>query len=88
MRRTVHVQLEWPRAAAELVDFLAGCGLEADVVRTNGCCELEVGYAGDPDERLHDEVASALRTWLSSGQRPLVLSEADGEAYVLRPPGE
>jgi hypothetical protein len=88
MSRNVHVELSGPRDTSELVHFLAGRGLGATVVDTDDCCALEVGYAVDPDERLHDDVATALRDWLAQRESPLVLSEADGDAYVLRPPGE
>lgn len=88
MSRNVHVELSGPRAGSELVGFLASRGLAATVVDTDACCALEVGYAADPDERLHEDVARALRAWVTERQSGLVLSEADENGYVLRPPGE
>jgi hypothetical protein len=88
MSRSVHVELAGSRACSELVDFLAVRGLAAELVETNDRCELEIGYALDPDRRLHGDVASALRSWLAEQRTPLVLSEAGDDAYVLRPAGE
>jgi hypothetical protein len=88
MSRNVHVELSGPRETSELVQFLAGRGLGATVVDGNGCCALDIAYAIDPDERLRDDVARALRDWLAGRESPLVLSEAGDGGYVLRPPGE
>ncbi len=88
MSQNVHVQLAGPRPCSELVDFLAVRGLAATLVETNDRCELEIGYAADPDERLRDDVAGALRSWLAERDASLVLSEDGDDGYVLRPPGE
>ena len=88
MTQTTHVELSGPRDCTELIEYLRSCGLEGTLVETNDRCELEVGYAVDPAQRLHEEVWAALRSWLSERDSPLVLAAVGEGEYVLRPPGE
>ncbi len=88
MTPTVHVSLAGPRACSDLVAAFAARGLAVTVTEGVDCSELEVRYAADPEERLHDDVSEALRGWLADAHSPLVLSEAGDYDYVLRPAGE
>ena len=87
MNETIHVELDVPCDAEELIAFLATRGLTSAVTSTNDHCELEVGFA-DPEGRLQQEFEAALVAWLAVHDRPLVPVAGRGHAYVLRPPGD
>ena len=88
MAGTVHVTLAGPAVSSGLVSVFSARGLAVAVSEGGECCELEVSYAADPDERLRSDVMGALRDWLAEAHTPLVLSEAGDRGYVLRPAGE
>ena len=88
MTPMIHVELAGTRNCEELIDYLGARGLAGKLVETNNHCELEVGYAADVQQRLHDEVWDALRSWVAERGSPLVLAAVDDDAYVLRPQGE
>jgi hypothetical protein len=83
----IHVELDCPHDAEELVAFLATRGLAGTVRETDDHCELTVGWAEDPEVALRRAFERALETWVSAHERPLVPA-ARGGTYVLRPPGD
>lgn len=88
MNGTIHVELTGPRTCSPLIEYLGSRGLAGRLVETDDHCELEVGYAVEPEERLRGEVWGALRDWLAETESPLVLAETPDDGYVLRPAGE
>jgi hypothetical protein len=88
MTETIRVEVPCRRDADDLVEFLAGFGLAGSVTNATEHCDLEVGYAVDPDTRLRREFEGALGTWLATLDRPLVPTAEPGYDYVLRPPGD
>ena len=88
MTETIHVELVGPCDAADFLEFLAGRGLSATVTSENDHCEMEVGYAVDPEARLRRDFDAALASWLETSGRPLIPVLAHGHDYVLRPPGD
>ncbi len=86
MMLTIHVDLESPGETADLVEFLGDRGLTAAATSFEDHCELEVGYALDPEARLQRDFEEALSSWLEQHGRPLIpVSDAEHH-YVLRPP--
>jgi hypothetical protein len=83
----IHVELDCPHDAEDFVAFLATRGLAGTVLETDDCCELSIGWAEDPDVTLRRVFESALETWVSRHERPLVPA-ARGSTYVLRQPGD
>jgi hypothetical protein len=88
MNGTIHIELERPCDAEDLVEFLAARGLAASVTSANDHCELEVTYAVPPAVRLRQEFEAALGSWLEQSERPLVPVSDTEHEYVLRPPGD
>jgi hypothetical protein len=88
MSTTIHVEVAGPCDAEDLVEFLAARGLESTVTSANDHCELEVGYAVDPEVLLRREFEAALSSWLEQRERPLVPAHDAEHDYVLRPPGD
>ena len=88
MCEPIHVELPCSFDAAGLAGFLEARGLRVTVKSCEEQCELEVGFAVDPDVRLHQEVEAALSAWLAEGDHALVPSLDRRHEYVLRPPGD
>ncbi len=88
MTNPIHVELDEVPDCDELVGFLTNRGLACTSVTTADRCEIEVGYAASPEERLHTEVSDALRSWLSEHTRPLIVTPVGDDSFVLRPPGD
>jgi hypothetical protein len=88
MTPSIRVELDETPDCDELIGFLTSRGLTCTPVTENDRCEIEVGYAADPEERLHNEVSDALRSWLSEHPRPLIVTPIGDHAFVLRPPGD
>jgi len=88
MTQSIHVELDEAPDCDELAGFLTSRGLSCRSVTRGDCCEIEVGFALDSDERLHAEVSDALRSWLSGHTRPLIVTPVGGDKFVLRPPGD
>ena len=88
MMHPIHVELDEAPDCDELVGFLTSRGLACTSVTTGSRCEIEVGYAASPEERLHTEVSDALRSWLSEHSRPLIVTPVGDDSFVLRPPGD
>ena len=88
MSKTIHVELPRRCDADDFVTFLRGRGLAGTLTSANGSCELEIGYAVDPERRLRDDVEAALAGWLEESERPLVPTSDPARGYVLRPPGD
>jgi hypothetical protein len=82
------VEIPCSRDAAGLARFLTAHGLESRVKSTEDHCELEVGYAVEPEQRLRQEFEAALASWLATIERPLVPTADRERGYVLRPPGD
>ena len=87
MNETIHVELDVPCDAEELIAFLATRGLAGTVTSTNDHCEIEIGFA-DSELRLRQEFEAALTAWLAVHDRPLVPVIGREHEYVLRPPGD
>jgi len=87
MNESIHVELDVPCDAEELIAFLATRGLAGTVTSANDHCEIEIGFA-DPELRLRHEFEAALAAWLAVHERPLVPVIGREHEYVLRPPGD
>ena len=83
----IHVELDCPHDAEELVAYLATRGLAGTMRETDDHCELTIGWAEDPETALRRLFESALESWVALHERPLVPA-ARGETYVLRAPGD
>lgn len=83
----IHVELDCPHDAEEFVEHLATRGLVGTVVESDDHCELTVGWAEDPDVALRRVFESALESWISVHERPLVPAARSG-TYVVRAPGD
>jgi hypothetical protein len=88
MMHPIRVELDEVPDCNELVGFLTSRGLACTPVTTGNGCTIDVGYAADPEERLHTEVSDALRSWLSGHTRPLIVTPVGDDSFVLRPPGD
>jgi hypothetical protein len=84
---TIDVDVPRRGVADDLVDALAAYGLEARLVEDDDRCVLEVAFAGSERDRLLDETAAALESWLADRRLPLVVQRADG-GCVVRPPAD
>ena len=88
MCKPVHIELPCSYDAASFAEFLEARGLTASVTTSNDHCELEVGYAVDPDLRLHKDVEAAVADWLEEGNHALIPALNRENELVLRPPAD
>jgi hypothetical protein len=87
MAGSVHIELPRKGFGEDLARTLGEHGFHAEIVDGDDRCELHVSYALDEQERLLDDVASAIESWLSDRMMPLMVERADGHC-ILRPPAE
>lgn len=88
MSGTIHVELARARDADDLIEFLATRGLTGTLTCANDHCEIEVGYAADPELSLCRDFEAALGSWLENHDRPLIPVSGRQHDYVLRPPAD
>jgi hypothetical protein len=87
MAESVHVELPRKEFGEDLATTLAAHGFDAEVVDEEDRYALHVSYAADEKERLLEDVANVIESWLGDRMMPLVVERADGHC-VLRPPAE
>jgi hypothetical protein len=87
MGESVHVELPRKEFGDDLAQTLASHGFDAEVVDEEGRYELHVSYTAAEKERLLEDVANVIESWLGDRMMPLVVERADGHC-VLRPPAE